>query len=388
LTRKTATLLTHAGADPDAFHGAVNVPAHRMSTVVFKSYKQFLAAEDTYEGAAGPYTYGRVGTPSSAAFESAIAKLEGAHNSLTACSGLAAILTALTAFTKAGGHVLMPDNCYGPNRRACDDFLRKYGVEVEYYPPLTKNIAKHFRRNTQLVFVEAPGSLTFEVPDVGGIIAAAKEARIKVAMDNSWATPLLLKPLALGADVSVMSATKYLSGHSDLVMGVVSATKDAWPAVKRAAIVMGQCAGADELYLALRGLRTLEVRLKRQEQSAFELARWLEKHPAVKAVRHPALSSCPGHANWKKYYRGASGTFGVILKETGEKKAAAMLERLELFRMGLSWGGFESLVFPKQPGPSRTAEKWKEKGFLLRLHIGLEDVEDLKADLARALKSA
>jgi len=384
MTKKTDTILTHAGSNPHEYHGAVSVPVHRMSTVVFKSYAEFEEAEKTYEGAEmpdAPFAYGRVGTPTSAAFEDAIAAIEGAYKSLSTCSGLAAILTALTAFTAAGDHILMPDNCYGPNRRACEEVLRKYGVDVEYYPPLTKDITKLFKANTKLVFIEAPGSITFEISDIGAIVSAAKKAGIKVAMDNSWATPLFLKPLELGVDVSVMSATKYISGHSDAVLGVVSATPESWPAVKRAAIVLGLCAGSEELYLATRGLRTLHVRMERHQKSAFDIAQWLEKHPAVKRVLHPALPSCPGHDNWKKYYKGSSGTFGIVLKESRREKAAAMLDGMRVFRTGLSWGGFESLLFPKQPHTCRTAEPWNEDGFSLRLHIGLEDVGDLKDDL-------
>lgn len=387
--RKPDTLLIHGGSSPQDFHGAVSVPPHRMSTVVFQSYAEFEKAEKTYEGdenSGAPYSYGRVGTPSSAAFESIIARMEGAHDSLTTCSGLAAILTVLTAFTKQGDHILMPDNCYGPNRRACEDFLKKYGVEVEYYAPLTQDIARHFKPNTSLVFIEAPGSLTYEICDIGAIVAAAKVAGIKTAMDNSWGTPLLLQPLALGIDVSVMSATKYISGHSDLVMGVVSSTKESWQAVKRAALVLGICAGSEELYLATRGLRTLHLRMARHQASALELATWLAAHPAIKRVLHPALPSCPGHDNWKKYYAGSSGTFGVILKETRAEKVAEMLDGLSLFRMGLSWGGFESLIFPKQAHDSRTAEKWTESGFSLRLHVGLEELSDLKADLETGLR--
>jgi cystathionine beta-lyase len=263
--------------------------------------------------------------------------------------------------------------------------MQKYGVEIEYYPPLTQDIVKYFRPSTKLLFIEAPGSLTFEVSDVGALAAAGKKAGLTVAMDNSWATPLLLKPFDLGVDVSVMSATKYISGHSDAVLGVVSCTEAAYPAVRRAAIVMGLCAGSEELYLALRGLRTLGVRMAQHGKNALEVAQWLAKHPAVSRVLHPALPSCPGHENWKKYYKGSSGTFGVILKETRPEKITALLDGMELFRLGLSWGGFESLLFPKQPRDFRTAEPWTETGFSLRLHIGLEDISDLKADLEAGL---
>lgn len=375
------TLLTHAGSKPDEYHGAVNVPPHRMSTIVFRTYEEFEKVPNV------PYSYGRAGTPSSAAFEEGIAAIEGAYRSVATCSGLSAILTALMAFTQAGDHILITDNCYGPSRKSCEEILRRFGVDIEYYPPLIgADIEKLFRPNTKLVFMEAPGSLTFEVQDVGAITAAAKKAGIKTAIDNSWATPLFFRPITFGIDVSVMSATKYVSGHSDVMLGVVSANEEAWPQVKRAALMLGLCGGSEELYLGLRGLRTLNVRLRQHEKNALDIARWLSQQPEVKRVHHPALLSCPGHENWKKYYKGSSGTFGIILHQTDRAKIAAMLDGMEFFNLGFSWGGFESLLFPEQPKPIRTAETWTEEGFSLRLHIGLEDVEDIRRDLAAGLK--
>jgi len=381
MTKKQNTILTHTGSKPSEYHGAVNVPPHRMSTIVFRTYAEFEKVPNV------PFSYGRAGTPTTAAFEEAIAEIEGAYRSVSTCSGLAAILTALVAFTKTGDHVLMPDNCYGPGRKTCEEILRKYGVDVEYYPPMIgADIAKHFRPNTQLVFMEAPGSLTFEVQDIGAINKAAKAAGIKTAIDNSWGTPLFMKPLALGIDVSVMAATKYISGHSDVMLGVVSTNEESWPAVKRAALMLGLCGGSEELYLGTRGLRTLHVRLPHHQKSALELATWLQQQPQVKKLLHPAFPSCPGHENWKKYYSGSSGTFGIILHETNKEKIAKMLDGMSIFRLGFSWGGFESLLFPEQPQPIRTAEQWQETGFSLRIHVGLEDVEDLKADLAGGLQ--
>lgn len=375
-----ATLLTHAGSHPERYHGAVSVPPHRMSTIVFNTYEEFEKVPHT------PFHYGRAGTPSSAAFEEAIAALEGAHNSVSTCSGLSAILVALMAFAKAGDHVLMVDNCYGPSRKSCEEILRRFGVEVEYYPPLIGgDITKLFRDTTRLVFMESPGSLTFEVQDVGAIVAAAKAANIKTAIDNSWATPLNFRPMDHGIDVSVMSATKYISGHSDAMLGVVSTNEDSWHAVKRAALMLGLCGGSEELYLASRGLRTLHVRMQQHQKAGLDIAQWLATHPAVKRVLHPAMPDARGHDHWKKYYSGASGTFGIVLHETDKTKIARMLNGMQLFSMGFSWGGFESLLFPEQPKPIRTAEPWVEDGFNLRLHIGLEDVADLKADLEAGL---
>jgi cystathionine beta-lyase len=381
MNKKTDTLLTHTGSNPAAHHGAVNVPPYRMSTVVFNSYAEFEQAEY------GSSAYGRVGTPASAAFEAGIAAIEGAYNSVSTCSGLSAVVTTLLAFTKAGDHVLMPDNCYGPGRRACERLLRKYGINAEYYPAMTgAEIAGYFRPETKLVFIEAPGSFTYEISDIGEIATTAKKAGIRTAMDNSWATPLYLKPLELGIDVALMSATKYIAGHSDAMLGVISATEEAWPAIKSTAVALGICGGSEEVYLGARGLRTLRVRMEQHQKNALDIAQWLSSHAAVKRVLHPALPSCPGHENWKKYFKGASGTFGIILHETRKENFARMLDGMGLFKLGFSWGGYESLLFPEQPGPSRTAEKWTEPGLSLRLHIGLEDVSDLKADLEAGLK--
>lgn len=381
MEKRTNTILTHAGSKPDEYHGAVNVPVHRMSTIVFKTFAEFEKVPNT------PFHYGRSGTPTSVAFEEAVAGIEGAFKSVSTPSGLSAILVALVAFAKAGDHILMTDNCYGPSRKTCEEILRKFGVDVEYYPPMIgADISKLFRANTRLVFMEAPGSLTYEVQDIGAITAAAKQAGIKTAIDNSWATPLFFKPLEFGIDVSVMSATKYISGHSDVMLGVVSAMEESYPAIKRAALMLGLCGGSEELYLGTRGLRTLHVRLPHHQKSALDIAQWLATMPQVKRVLHPALPSCPGHENWKKYFTGSSGTFSIILNETDRHKIARMLDGMNIFRMGFSWGGFESLLFPEQPKPIRTAEKWTEEGFSLRLHIGLEDVEDLRDDLAAGLK--
>ena len=383
MTKSENTILTHAGSKPDEYHGAVNVPVHRMSTIVFKTFAEFEKVPHV------PFHYGRAGTPTSAAFEEAIAGIEGAYKSVATCSGLSAIVTALLAFAKAGDHVLMTDNCYGPSRKSCEEVLRRFGVEVEYYPPMIgSGIEGLFRPNTKLVFMEAPGSLTFEVQDIGAITQATKKAGIKTAIDNSWATLLFFKPLEFGIDVSVMSATKYIAGHSDVMLGVVSAMEESYAAIKRTALMLGLTGGSEELYLATRGLRTLHVRLPYHQKSALDIAQWLQDQPQVKRVLHPALPSCTGHDNWKKYFKGSSGTFGIILYETDKTKIARMLDGMRIFRMGFSWGGFESLFFPEQPNPIRPAEKWTEDGFSLRIHIGLEDAEDLRADLADGFRAA
>jgi cysteine-S-conjugate beta-lyase len=381
MIKKQNTILTHAGSKPAEYHGAVNVPPHRMSTIVFNTYAEFEKVPNV------AFSYGRAGTPTSAAFEEAIATIEGAYKAVATCSGLSAILTALVAFAKQGDHILITDNCYGPGRKTCEEILRKFGVDVEYFPPMIgEGITKLFRPNTKLVFMEAPGSLTFEVQDIGAISAAAKKAGIKTAIDNSWGTPLFFQPIAFGIDVSVTAATKYIAGHSDCMLGVVATNEEAWPAVKRAALMLGLCGGSEELYLGTRGLRTLHVRLPHHQKSALEIADWLQEQPQVKRLLHPAFPSCPGHENWKKYYSGSTGTFGIILHETRRERIAQMLDGMQIFRLGFSWGGFESLLFPEQPQPIRTAESWNETGFSLRLHIGLEDAGNLKEDLAAGLK--
>jgi cystathionine beta-lyase len=380
-TKKLGTLLTHAGSNPKEFHGVVNTPVHRASTIVFNTYAEFENISKA------PFSYGRSGTPTSASFEEAVAALEGAAGSVSVSSGLSAITIALMSFSKAGDHVLVSDNVYGPSRKFCREILTKYGVEVEFYPPLIgAGIEKLFRKNTRALFMEAPGSLTFEIGDIGAMVRAAKAKSITTIMDNSWATPLLFKPLDNGIDVSLMSATKYISGHSDVILGVVSGTADTYPQLRKTALQLGVCAGSEELYLGLRGLRTLEVRMKEHQSRALEMAHWLEQQPAVKRVLHPALPSCPGHDNWKKYFKGSSGTFGIILKETDKTKIAKMLDGFVYFHMGASWGGYESLCFPVQPKSDRTAEPWTEDGFSLRLHIGFEDIDDLKAELSDGFK--
>ncbi|MDD9899963.1 MAG: cystathionine beta-lyase [Alphaproteobacteria bacterium] len=374
--KKDATIMTHAGMDPQKHHGALNVPPYRMSTVAFSSLEEFM------NNPSGTTAYGRTSTPSMKALEDAITALENAHGSVIAPSGLSAIVTAITAFTGAGDHVLITDNCYGPSRRAAENIFKRFGLDVEYYSPMMgAEIETLFRTNTKVLFMESPGSLTFEVQDIGAMTAATKKVGIKTILDNSWATPLYLKPLDLGIDVAMMSGTKYVSGHSDALIGTLAANAASYDAVRNQAIYSGICAGSEEIYLTLRGLRTMGVRMAHHSKAALDIAHWLAGHPAVKRVLHPALPSCPGHENWKKYFKGASGTFSLVLHEGERSKIAKMLDGMELFRMGFSWGGFESLIVYEEPASARTASPWTETGGLIRLHIGLEDIDDLKADI-------
>jgi cystathionine beta-lyase len=380
-TRKQheATRLSHAGREPARQHGFVNTPIYRGSTVLFPS----MAALESNDQA---YTYGRTGTPTVKALEEAIAELEGGHRTLLTPSGLSAIVTALLSFVSAGDEVLVVDSIYRPARRFCDNLLRRLGVTVTYYDPLIGGgIAKLISAKTKVVFTESPGSQTFEVQDIPAIAKAAHAAGAVVILDNTWATPLYFKPFDHGVDVSIQAATKYIVGHADAMLGAVTASEKATPALQRTHEDLGLCPGPEDVYLGLRGLRSLGVRLERHQKSALELARWLAERSEVARVIHPGLPGDPGHAIWKRDFTGASGLFSIVLKPVPRDRVAAMLDGLSLFGMGYSWGGFESLILPFDPSAYRTATKWTAEGPAIRLHIGLEDVEDLKADLEAGL---
>jgi cystathionine beta-lyase len=375
------TILTHAGTAPFDHHGIVNPPVYHASTVLFPSVAALEAADAT------PFetiNYGRMGTPTSQALEQAVAELEGGFRAVTAASGLAAIATALTAFTKAGDHILVTDSAYGPTRRFCSEVLARFGVAVEYYDPLIgAGIAALIRPETRVVYLESPGSLTFEVQDVPAIAAAARAAGAVVLMDNTWATPLYFRPFDHGVDVSIHAATKYIVGHSDAMLGLMVCTEAAWEPVKRAAVRFGTCAGPDDVYLGLRGLRTLAVRLRRHGQAALALADWFSVQPEVERVLYPARPEDPGHGLWRRDFGGASGLFAVQFRPCSRRAVAALLDPLDLFGIGYSWGGFESLVLPVHPRRHRSATRWDAPGPLIRFHAGLEDIDDLIADLDR-----
>lgn len=373
--RRDATHIAHSGRDPFAHHGFVNTPVYRGSTVLFKTMEAF-------ERRAQRYVYGRRGTPTSEALEEAIANLEGGSRTWLAPSGAAAIATALLSFTKSGDHILVADAVYLPTRKICDGVLKRFGVETTYFDPtIGADVALLMRPNTTLVFTESPGSLTFELQDIPAIAAAAHGRNALVLMDNTWGTPLYFKPFAHGVDVSIQAATKYIVGHADAMLGAITASEQVARTMLSEAQGLGICAGTEEIYLGLRGFRTLEVRLERHWHSALELAAWLERRPEVARVLHPALPSHPQHKLWKRDFLGASGLFSVVLKPCAKPALAAMVEGLELFGMGASWGGFESLVMPFDAAQARSATVWKPEGPTLRFHIGLEDVDDLKADL-------
>ncbi|CCB65645.1 cystathionine beta-lyase [Hyphomicrobium sp. MC1] len=370
------TDVVHLGRKPFEQHGFVNTPVYRGSTVLYPTL-------DALRAYSQPYTYGRRATPTTRALEEAITQLEGGAATILTSSGLGAISTAILAFAEAGDHVLILDSVYQPARTFADKMLTRLGVEVTYYDPLIgADIAKLFRPNTRLVMVEAPGSQTFEMQDIPAIAAAAHAKNIWVLADNTWATPLFCKPLALGADVSIQAATKYIVGHADAMLGTVTANARAAKFIDDAKERLGTCPGSEETYLGLRGLRTLAVRLQQHQRSGIAVAEWLAARPEVDRVLHPALPNDPGHAIWKRDFTGACGLFSIVLKPVPQKALAAFLDGLKLFGMGYSWGGYESLVVPFDPTSYRTATRWQGPGPALRFHIGLEAVEDLIADLA------
>ena len=376
---KTDTRLVTSGRDPQAYHGFVNPPVYHASTLLYPT------AEDQVAHRAR-YNYGRRGTPTSEALENALREIEGDGCAGVALlpSGLAAISAALLATARAGDHVLVPDSVYRPTRNFCNGVFKRFGVETTYYDPLIgADIARLFKPNTRVVFVEAPGSQSFEMQDIPAIAKIAHEQNAVVLMDNTWATPLYFRAFEKGVDLSIQAGTKYIGGHSDIMFGCVSANAATLPALKDTVYSMGLCVGPDDMYLALRGLRTLGVRLDRHFQSGLRVARWLEQRPEVLRVMHPALERDPGHKIWKRDFTGACGLFSVVFKPTSEQSVHAFLNELALFGLGYSWGGFESLAILFDCTEYRTATKWAPGGPTVRLHIGLEDPDDLIADLER-----
>jgi cystathionine beta-lyase len=376
----TNTQLAHIGNDPRDFHGFVNPPVVHASTVLYPDAATMGARNQKY-------TYGTRGTPTSDALCAAIDHLEGSAGTVAVPSGLVAVTLPLLAFLSAGDHVLITDSVYHPTRNFADTMLKRLGVDVDYYDPeIGVGITALIKPNTKVVFTESPASNTFEMQDIPAITKAAHAAGAIVMMDNTWATPLYFRPLDHGVDVSIHAATKYPGGHSDVLLGTVSANEACWPQLHQTFTTMGVCAGADDVYQVLRGLRTMGVRLAHHEKSALDIARWLETQEGVARVLHPGLESHPGHALWKRDFSGASGIFSVVLAGGGEKEAHAFLDALDIFGLGYSWGGYESLAVPVFLG-DRTVKK-KYEGPVIRLQIGLEDVEDLKADISRGLNAA
>lgn len=379
------TRLTHVGNDPSDYHGFVNPPVVHASTVLFPNAR-------TMETRSQKYTYGTRGTPTTDALCEAINELEGAAGTILVPSGLAAVTVPLLGFLASGDHALIVDSVYQPTRHFCDTMLTRLGVEVEYYDPaIGVGIEQLFKPNTKLVHLEAPGSNTFEMQDVPAIAAIAHKHGAIVAMDNTWATPVYFRPLDFGVDISMHAATKYPSGHSDILMGTVSANAKHWEQLKESNGVLGICGAPDDAYQILRGLRTMGIRLERHYESALDIAKWLEGREDVAKVLHPALPSFPSHELWKRDFKGASGIFSFVLAadspEKFKRKAHAFLDALQIFGLGYSWGGFESLAVHVNLNDRRIC-KAPTEGPVIRLQIGLEDVADIKADIERGFAAA
>lgn len=374
------TILSHCGNDPFDCHGFVNPPIVRGSTVLFPD-------AETMATGAQKYTYGTHGTPTTDALCKAINQLEGSAGTLLVPSGLAAVTVPLLAFLNSGDHVLFVDTIYHPTRRFADTMLKRLGIEIEYYPPhIGSDIARLIRPNTRVVFTESPGSNTFEIQDIPAIVKAAHEHDIVVMMDNTWATPLYFKALDYGVDISIHAGTKYPSGHSDVLFGMISANDKCWAQLEDSYTALGMCVNSDDAYQILRGLRSMGLRLNHHQQSALTIARWLEQQPQVARVLHPALESHPDHALWKRDFKGASGVFSIVLASGGKQEAQKLLDALQYFGLGYSWGGYESLAVHVFLG-DRTVAAQDYEGPVIRLQIGLEDTQDLINDLQQALAS-
>lgn len=390
---KESTKIVHAGRNPKEQGWMVNPPIYQTSTIVFPTLKDLFHAERGYSNndLVEPYElkYGRYGTQSNFALEKAIAELENGYNTFVTSSGAAAINTALIAFLKQGDHMLLVDNTYSPTRGFADKFLKKLGVETTYYDPtIGGDIKKLIKKNTKVIFMESPGSLTFEVQDVPAIVKVAKKHNIVTILDNSWASGIYYKPIDHDVDVSVMAITKYINGHSDVMMGAITVTEKHFRVMYEAFRYMAATAAPYSCYMAQRGFRTSKIRMDHCFKGALELASWLEKRPEVEKVLYPALPSSESHALWKRDFTGAAGLFSIILdKKYSNEALARMVDKLHYYSMGYSWGGYESLILPFDAGGARSATKWKYGNkTCLRINVGLEDIEDLKSDLEAGFK--
>ena len=385
---KQDTLITTAGRDPENNHGIVNPPVYHASTIISPTLAEFRESRNR-RWELDVFTYGRQGTPTHQALEVATAALLGGDRTVCLGSGLAAINAAMLAFLQSGDHVLMVDTVYGPTRSFCDKFLARFGVDTTYYDPtIGASIKDLIQDNTKIVFTESPGSLTFELQDIRAIASEAHKRDCVVIIDDTWSSGVFFKPFEHGVDVSVIAGTKYIVGHSDVMMGMITTKNEYWQRIRRSASDLGANSGPDDVYLALRGMRTIGVRMRQHQENGLKLARWIEERPEVDRVLHPALPSHPHHDLWKRDFTGACGLFGVVLKPYPEVALAAMLDGLELYGMGASWGGFESLILLTNPASTRTVnkEKWENDGPTLRIHVGLEDPEDLIADLKKGFE--
>lgn len=383
---KDASILVHAGRAPLRVGGPVNMPVHRASTIVSPTLEEFDANE-AGDAKFRNVCYGALGTENAFALCDAVNRLEQGAGAMVTSSGLAACIQSLLAFVGAGDHVLMPDSVYGPQRMFCETILRRFGVETTFYDPrIGADIDILIKANTRVIYTEAPGSLTFEMQDIPAIVKAAHAHGAIVIMDNTWAGPLYFKPLAVGVDICVEAATKFIAGHSDLVMGIIIArTDELYQRMRSFCVQMGEIASPDDCYMALRGLRTMKVRMQTQFAQALTLARWLRSRPEVMQVLYPPLEGDPGHELWARDFTGGGSLFSIVLPKMEKKAVAAMLNGYRMFSIGASWGGYDSLVehcHPQRTALNRISPVWNDDNCtLVRYAIGLEDVEDLKADL-------
>ena len=384
--QKPATKIVTGGRRKELTGAVVNAPVWRASTHLYDDVAALEAGKKSNED--GRFFYGRRGSPTQWSLSEALTAMEpGAHGTMLYPSGVAAIAGALLSVLKPGDVLLMTDNAYDPSRAFADGFLKRFGIETRYFDPMASDIASHFCERTTAILLENPGSLTFEVQDVPAICAEAKKRSVVTLLDNTWATPFFYTALDKGVDMTILAATKYIVGHSDVMIGSVTTTKQHWAKLRHTAQQLGQVVSPDDAYLASRGLRTLAVRMKAHEASALKIAHWLNERPEVDAVLHPALPNSPGHETWKRDFTGSAGLFSFVLKG-GHTKAAAFVDALELFGIGYSWGGFESLALPVHPETCRTEVPWDKDRALIRLQIGLEDVDDLIADIEAAFAAA
>ncbi len=369
---------------PDRIDGRhVNLPPELGSTIVFDTFAEFEAARDArYDS--GTMYYGRYGNEATFKLETMLGRLEKADAVTLTSSGVAAITMALLTFARPGMHLLVADHVYGNTRGFCETVLKRMGIEIEYFDPMIGGAIRDLLRDTTCaVMFEAPGSGTFEVPDIPAIAKATQAAGVPSILDSTWATPIFCQPITLGVDVIVASMSKYLSGHSDCMMGMIASTQQYAKDIRKTTMAIGDKTGSQEVFLALRGLRTLKMRMEYFDKAGRDMAQWFAEQPQVKSVLHPAFENCPGHANWARDFSGASGLFGVVFHESSDDQIRAFVDTLHHFGIGVSWGGYESLVLPVTP--VRSAGTWAESGQLVRFNIGLEDLDTLKADLAAAL---